>query len=117
MLKKILAWLFKAQNKAVFEYVKSLEERLKKEKEIQYVTINIPENDKLQTFLSELGRNEYFSFYIQCIENELISGFVNGKESEIYKGGLKVAKRIKEDVKQALKNEETIRIKAENGQV
>lgn len=104
----MLKWLFKKQNAALIEYVKGLEEQLKRTP--QFTTLPVPEGEKLQAFLSDLGKSNYFMFYLHAIENELISSFTSGKESEIYKGGLKVIERIKKDIFQAVRNVETKRV-------
>lgn len=103
MFKKIFNYLFRKQNIVLLEYVSSLEKQLNEFP--AFTTLKIPSNDKLQGFLAELGKNEYYLFYLLAIENELVESFINGKESDIYKGGLKAISRIKLDCLQAVKNE------------
>ena len=112
MLKRIINFLFKKRYKALIEYTNGLEKQIKEQP--AFTTLKIPEGEKLQNYLASLSKNEYFMFYLFALENELLQSFVNGKESDIYKGGLKAIKRIKTDVLDAIRNDEIKRMKALN---
>jgi len=112
LYKKIYGYFFKKSNEDLLKYVKGLEEQVKRNP--QYTTLKIPDGEKLQLFLADIGKSDYMMFYLHCIENELIGGFINGKESDIYKGGLKVVNRIKTDIIQAVKSEKLAETRKEN---
>lgn len=113
MLKKLFAYFFKKTNKDLVDYVKVLEKQLR-EAEAKYTTLKVPSGENLQTYLSELYKNEYFLFYLHTIENELIVAFTNGKESDLYRGGLKAISRVREGIKDAYRFEEIKRANKEN---
>jgi hypothetical protein len=48
--------------------------------------------------MSDLGKKEMFSFYLMTLENEIMMLFRNSKDSEVYRGGLRVIDRIKTDM-------------------
>jgi hypothetical protein len=70
-----------------------------------YVTMPVPTGTAVTRYLSDLAHQQMFSFYMMTLENEIMVLFRNGKDSEAYRGGLRVIDQIRKDMRKAAEAE------------
>jgi hypothetical protein len=118
-MKKILGWIagffmkyseyVEIQNKLIDglrREIVELEKIVKKRDDFHgYVTVPVPKGresiNAYYGWLSQLGNDEFFSFYLVEIENRIIEGFINGGNAEEQRGMMKALKMIRLDIKRA----------------
>jgi hypothetical protein len=88
------------------ELLKNYREKDKIEKYANYIQIKAPRTkgdvDALNVYLEGLGKDEQFLFFINNHENIIMDEFRIGKDHpELYRGGLRVLKRIRDDIRDA----------------
>jgi hypothetical protein len=86
------------------ELLKRYREKEKIEKYANYIQIKAPRTkgdvDALNFYLEGLGKDDQFLFFINNHENIIMDEFRTGKEHpELYRGGLRILKRIRDDIR------------------
>jgi hypothetical protein len=65
---------------------------------VNYVTLTVPDKTQINSRLADLYHDKIVAFYLMAIENEIMKLFRDGKSEDIYRGGLRVIDRIKQDM-------------------
>jgi len=101
---------FKKEISDLNELLKTYREKEKLEKFTNFITISAPRSrdavDAFNEFMGGLNKNEYFLFYLQSLETEIVENFTEGK-GEDHRGGLKVLKQIRSDIYRATQRKKT----------
>ena len=113
ILRKIFSFLWKSKVEGLEKELSSLKilfseyrEKEKIEKYANYIQVWAPRTksdvDAVNDFLKSLNGNEQFLFYLNNLENIMMAEFMAGKENDnIPRGGLRIVKRIREDIQEA----------------
>jgi hypothetical protein len=102
-LKKIFGFEELAiQNSLLKELLANKDQELKNYRNFHhYVSLPVPSGEAVTRYLSDLGKQQMFAFYLMTLENSMMILFRTGKNAEQVKGAMEIIDHIREDMRTA----------------